>query len=180
MTLPHLSSLGTAAPQDEFERALGVLFEPVPVLAQRLSSRRPFDSYESLLDTCHSVLFGELSQSEQIEVINAHPRIGGTSGHLSALSASEQGKIVRREHCNSDDEYTQRIKYVSDTLVQLNEQYEAKFGFKYVVFVNGRSREELIPEFKERLSSGTADGELTTAMRAVVDIARQRLKNLTS
>ena len=36
-------------------------------------------------------------------------------------------------------------------LARLNDEYERRFGFEFVVFVNGRTRAELLPVLRERL-----------------------------
>ena len=53
---------------------------------------------------------------------------------------------------------------------RLNHAYEARFGFRYCVFVAGRSRAELLPDFGPR-SRPDRDAELRRALDAVVDIA---------
>ena len=57
----------------------------------------------------------------------------------------------------------------------LNATCEAKFGFRFVVFVDGRSKREIVKVLKERLNNDR-DQELATGLRAVVDIARSRLE----
>ena len=66
----------------------------------------------------------ELSESEQKEMLAAHPAIG--SKPASARSAREQG---------TDDDPT-----VLAELAELNAQYERRFGFRFVVFVNRRPK----------------------------------------
>ena len=58
-------------------------------------------------------------------------------------------------------------------LAYLNQVYEEKFGFRFVVFVAGRSRAELLPVLRERLER-TREEELDTGMRELVAIARDR------
>jgi 2-oxo-4-hydroxy-4-carboxy--5-ureidoimidazoline (OHCU) decarboxylase len=58
-------------------------------------------------------------------------------------------------------------------LVSLNRAYEEKFGFPFIVFVNGRSRAELLPVLRERLDN-TREQELDTALGELVAIARDR------
>ena len=98
-----------------------------------------------------------LTEAEKIEALNAHPAIGARS--LSGRSAREQGKEAEPE--------------VAAELRRLNRAYEAKFGFRFVVFVNRRPRAELVPILRERLVR-TRDEELTTALEELVAIARDR------
>jgi OHCU decarboxylase len=58
-------------------------------------------------------------------------------------------------------------------LAYLNQVYEEKFGFRFVVFVDQRSRAELLPVLRERLER-TREEELETGVRELVAIARDR------
>ncbi len=60
-----------------------------------------------------------------------------------------------------------------EELARLNEEYERRFGFEFVVFVDGRTRAELLPVLRERLERSRAE-ELETGLRALCEIARNR------
>lgn len=98
-----------------------------------------------------------LPEEEIVEALNAHPRIGEPAG--SPQSAREQG-------IGEDPE-------VLRELVQLNRRYEEKFGFRFVVFVNRRSRAEILKVLKQRLER-TREEELETAIDDLVSIAEDR------
>jgi 2-oxo-4-hydroxy-4-carboxy--5-ureidoimidazoline (OHCU) decarboxylase len=100
----------------------------------------------------------ELTDAEKREVLDAHPAIGQKSG-LSARSAAEQG---------SDDEPA-----VLDELARLNAAYEARHGFRFVVFVNRRPKAEILVVLRERIDNPTAE-ELETALAELVAIAIDR------
>jgi 2-oxo-4-hydroxy-4-carboxy--5-ureidoimidazoline (OHCU) decarboxylase len=91
-----------------------------------------------------------LSEDEQAEALAAHPRIGERS--------PEQ---------HGDD------PAVLAELAELNREYETKFGFRFVVFVNGRSRAEILPVLRERLGN-TREQELDTGLSELVAIAEAR------
>jgi 2-oxo-4-hydroxy-4-carboxy-5-ureidoimidazoline decarboxylase len=99
----------------------------------------------------------ELPEAEQIEALNAHPPIG--AGRLTGPSAAEQG---------SDDDPA-----VLARLAELNNAYEDRFGFRFLVFVNRRPRREIVPVFEERLAR-TREEELETGLDELVAIARDR------
>ena len=92
----------------------------------------------------------ELPQEDRAAALAAHPRIG-------ERSAEQHG----------DD------PAVLAELAELNAAYEAKFGFRFVVFVNGRSRAEIVPVFRERLER-TREEELDTGLSDLVAIAVDR------
>jgi 2-oxo-4-hydroxy-4-carboxy--5-ureidoimidazoline (OHCU) decarboxylase len=100
---------------------------------------------------------GTLTDDEKKEVLDAHPAIGGKP--TSARSAREQG---------TDDDPA-----VLTELAELNGAYEQKFGFRFVVFVNGRPRGEIIPVLRERIER-TREQELETGVDELVQIAVAR------
>lgn len=101
-------------------------------------------------------LLPELDEEEKIATVNAHPRIGEDPARLSRLSLAEQG---------ADS---------VPVLDRLNSEYEDRFGFRFVVFVNGRSKSEIVEVLKERMTRDRNE-ELAEGLRAVVDIAASRI-----
>jgi 2-oxo-4-hydroxy-4-carboxy--5-ureidoimidazoline (OHCU) decarboxylase len=64
-------------------------------------------------------------------------------------------------------------------LAKLNEEYEARFpGLRYVVFVNGRSREVIMEDMRRRIERGTQEDEVWAASEAMCDIAIDRATKL--
>ena len=129
---------------------LAELFEGRTRLVEKLASR------DDPLATAYDVI-AELSQDEKLEALAAHPAIGARS--LSARSAAEQGV--------DDDPET------LDALRRLNAEYEQRFGFRFVVFVNRRPKSEIVPILRERLGR-TPEQELDTALHELVAIAKDR------
>ncbi len=62
---------------------------------------------------------------------------------------------------------------IETELAYLNQVYEEKFGFRFVVFVNRRPKSEIADVLRERLER-TREEELETAVRELVAIARDR------
>ena len=100
---------------------------------------------------------GELSDEDKKEILDAHPAIGGAP-------ASERS---RREQGTDDD------PAVLAELAELNKAYEERFGFRFVVFVNGRPRREIVPVLRQRLER-TRGEELATGVDELVQIAVNR------
>jgi 2-oxo-4-hydroxy-4-carboxy--5-ureidoimidazoline (OHCU) decarboxylase len=99
-----------------------------------------------------------LPEEDKLEALNAHPAIGQRKG-LSARSAAEQGE---------DTDPT-----VLSELAYLNQVYEEKFGFRFVVFVAGRSKAEILEVLQERIGR-TREEELDTGCHELVAIAKDR------
>jgi len=139
------------------------LFENAGPLLERLRAEEPFASGAAMLARAREIL-KTLPEAEQIAVINAHPRIGERPDKVSALSFREQGY----DRDTTPPEVLRR-------LAVLNEEYEQKFGFRFVVFVNRRSKEAIVPLLETRLR-GTRDEERRTALQEILAIAEDRLK----
>jgi hypothetical protein len=61
-------------------------------------------------------------------------------------------------------------------LAYLNQVYEEKFGFRFVVFVAGRSRDEVLEILRDRIGN-TREEELETGLRDLVAIAQDRWRS---
>jgi 2-oxo-4-hydroxy-4-carboxy-5-ureidoimidazoline decarboxylase len=103
-----------------------------------------------------------LPEEERVEALAHHPRIGEPL--LGGRSAAEQG-----EPAQEDPE-------VLAELAELNAAYEARFGFRFVVFVNRRPRAEIVPVLRERLERTRAE-ELETGCDELVAIAVDRWRS---
>ena len=149
----------------DIQGKLARAFERAGPLLARLQNDGPFRSAEQLLERAEAVLAG-MPEAEQIAVIDAHPRIGESPGKVSVDSFHEQGY---------DRDTTPPEVYLR--LARLNEEYEQKFGFRFVVFVNGRPKEAIVPVLEARLR-GTRDEERRTALGEILAIARDRLRRM--
>jgi 2-oxo-4-hydroxy-4-carboxy-5-ureidoimidazoline decarboxylase len=129
---------------------LAELFEGRTRLVELLAQR------EDPLGTAEDAI-AELDEAERIEALSAHPAIGAT--HLSERSAAEQGG--------------EADPVVMTELAYLNQVYEEKFGFRFVVFVAGRPKAEILDMLRERLER-TREEELETGLEELVAIARDR------
>ncbi len=129
---------------------LAQLFEGRTRFVERLAERTdPLDAAPAVI--------AELTEDEKLEALDAHPAIG--AGNLSARSAAEQG---------ADADPT-----VLAELARSNQAYEERFGFRFVVFVDGRPKSEILEVLRRRLVR-TREQELDTGLAELVAIARDR------
>ena len=158
--------------EPEFVAQMAPLFEGAPPFLARLAAGRPFGSPDRLFERAHEIALA-MPEDEQRELIDAHPRLGAPPGSVSALSYVEQG--YAQEAAGAEAEAERRR--VAAELARLNEAYEARFGFRYCVFVGGRPRAALIPEFEAALSADP-EAERERALGDVIAIARARYASL--
>ena len=167
---PHVAALD-AMPAGEFVAAVAPLFEGAPGFLWRLAAARPFGSEEMVFDRARGIVH-QMPEPLQVELVDAHPRLGAPPAVVSAMSFREQG-YDREGAANLADEAARERERVAAELDRLNDAYEARFGFRYCVFVAGRSRAELLPDMAAALGR-ERDSELQRALDAVVDIAEAR------
>src|SRR5438132_537356 len=90
-------------------------------LARKVAAGGPFASSFELVERMRAII-PTLTEEEKIATLNAHPRIGEDPRRLSAHSLKEQGADPLPE------------------LELLNAEYERRFGFRFVLFVNHRPK----------------------------------------
>jgi 2-oxo-4-hydroxy-4-carboxy-5-ureidoimidazoline decarboxylase len=153
------------------------LFEGAPRFLRRLAGARPFGSLDALFDRARRIAQA-MPAAEQLELIDAHPRLGAPPASVSALSFVEQGyeRAAAERGAGGPEADSSRL---AGELDRLNTAYEERFGFRYCVFVDGRSRAELLPEIEAALGADR-EAEIARAIDAVVDIARDRAGRLSA
>jgi 2-oxo-4-hydroxy-4-carboxy--5-ureidoimidazoline (OHCU) decarboxylase len=103
-------------------------------------------------------VIARLDDDDKVEALAAHPAIGQRSG-LSERSAAEQG-------VDSDPAVLSELAY-------LNQVYEEKFGFRFLVYVAGRPKAEIVEVLRDRIAN-TREQELELGCRELVAIAKDR------
>lgn len=146
LELPNLPAADQTA-------VLDLLFEPSPAL-HALSDpllQSSHATYTALVNQIRSSLHSLLSSSSPSSlstldaVLQSHPRLGASKVD-SAQSRAEQASLGTVGE--------------GEKLKQLNEEYEATFpGLRYVVFVNGRSREVVMHDMRRRIARGDLSEE---------------------
>ena len=137
------------------------IFERSPELMGRLLEvLQPGDTPETIVRKARGII-GGFREGELVATLNAHPRIGDDVRALSELSLREQGG--------------DRDPATIAELARLNDEYERRYGFRFVVFVNGRSKAQIIPVLRDRLGR-TRESELRTGIEEFLAISMDRLQ----
>jgi 2-oxo-4-hydroxy-4-carboxy-5-ureidoimidazoline decarboxylase len=158
MTLPAMAELDDA-PRDAFMDAVSPLYERAPRFLERLADSRPFGSWRELFRESLAIALAA-PPDVQRELLDAHPRIGASPASVSAMSYREQG-------------YDQEQRDAIEALGPLNDAYEARFGFRYVVHVAGRPRSAIVALLNAALDA-EPEAERIRGLTDVVAIAQAR------
>ncbi|MEO7852514.1 MAG: 2-oxo-4-hydroxy-4-carboxy-5-ureidoimidazoline decarboxylase [Rubrivivax sp.] len=167
LTLEQLN----AADQDAFTAALDGTYEHSPWIAAAAWAQRPFTTLAQLKRALVQVV-RDAGVDKQLALIRAHPELAGkamVSKSLTAESTNEQGKAGLTD-C-TPDEFAK--------IQALNADYNARFGFPFILAVRGPrgqglNKAEIIATFERRLANHP-DFELAECLRHIHRIAEIRL-----
>ncbi|WP_295679279.1 allantoate amidohydrolase [uncultured Nevskia sp.] len=155
-----------AASADAFVAALAGIFEHSPWVAEAVLPLRPFSSRLQLHEAmCAAVDAAGIDA--QLKLIRAHPELAGRAAvrkELTAESTREQ-QGAGLDACTPGE---------FATLQTLNDAYNTKFGFPFVLAVRGHNRSSVIAAFMQRLDHDL-DTERKTALQQIDRIAGFRL-----
>ncbi|MDP9894022.1 N-carbamoyl-L-amino-acid hydrolase [Variovorax boronicumulans] len=165
-----IAQLNAAVPAEAVALLDGI-YEHSPWIAQRALPARPFRSLAHLKHALVKALAAS-STDEQIGLIRAHPELAGkamVSKTLTAESTNEQSKAGLTD-C-TPEEFAK--------IQKLNADYNAKFGFPFILAVRGPrgtglAKREIIDTFERRLFNHP-EFELGEALRNIHRIAEIRL-----
>jgi OHCU decarboxylase len=136
--------------------------------ARLMAALRPFHTIEALTDAASDV-WQALAPGDWMQAFAAHPRVGASlkaqAAGAAGWSADEQSGV--RSAATS----------VRDDLDRLNDEYESRFGYRFVVCATGLSAEEALSRLKARLA-GEPVQELATAVAEQARITELRLHKL--
>jgi len=170
ITLSDLNACDQAA----FVDRLRGIYEHSPWIPERAAASRPFASVTALKQALQAAV-SAATLDEQLGLIRAHPELAGKAaiaGELTAESTSEQARSGL--NLCSPEEFA--------TLHKLNTDYNAKFGFPFILAVKGPTgqgltREVVIATFARRLKNQRGD-EIAECLRQIHRIAEIRLNEL--
>lgn len=155
-----------ALTSSDFVTALDGIYEHSPWVAEATADARPFATRFELADALNASMRAA-SREQQIALVRAHPELAGRAavrGELTAESTREQAGAGLSQ-C-SPEEFAR--------LQTLNTEYNARFGFPFVLSVKGHDRASILREFERRVGHDP-DTELATAIEQIARIAEFRL-----
>jgi N-carbamoyl-L-amino-acid hydrolase len=171
MTLT-LDQINTA-PHAEALQLLDGLYEHSPWIADKALATRPFQSLAHLKHVM-TVVLRNAGKQAQTDLIRAHPELAGkamVSQSLTHESTHEQ-KTAGLTQCTAQE---------FATIQQLNTDYNAKFGFPFILAVrgtrgNGLTKQQIISTFARRLQNHP-EFELAECLRNIHRVVELRLND---
>ena len=138
--------------------------------ARRMAALRPFASAEAMAATADAAWSG-LDRVDWLEAFAAHPRIGQTCAGGARRSSGSGWSDQEQAGVGGAAEQTRR------RLADANGDYEARFGYIFVVCAAEKTAEDMLALLEGRLRHD-ADEELRIAAEEQRKITRLRLRKL--
>jgi len=160
-SIAEVNALDRAA----FVARYGGIYERSPWVAEQAWRRRPFASREALEAALQQVV-QQAGQERQLALLKTHPRLG-TRLALSGCSRAEQAGAGLQELSAAE----------RSELETLNEVYERKFGFPFIIAVRNASLRTILDSCRRRIGAD-AGAEFDESLRQVFRIAAFRLADL--
>jgi 2-oxo-4-hydroxy-4-carboxy-5-ureidoimidazoline decarboxylase len=135
-------------------------------------ARRPFASTDTVVSMADDVWLA-MGPDDWHEAFSHHPRIG------ERAAANPQGERAASWSAGEQSSVTDADAAIRAELAEVNREYEARFGFIYIVCASGRSAAQLL-EFARRRLANAPDDELRVAAEEQRQITRLRLRKLLS
>ncbi len=165
--VPHLLSHVNTLPEEDFVRLVGPVFEHSPWIAGRVASLRPFAGVDALHAAMCEVV-RQAGEDHQLTLIRAHPDLVGRVV-LTAESRGEQTAAGLTDL--SPEEVALFDRY--------NREYQARFGFPFVICARLNKKDAILRAFPVRLQNSPT-AEIAAALEEIFKIAGLRLADLIS
>jgi len=154
-------------PKSEFIKVFANIFENARWIAEELYNQKPFDNFEELSLKILNI-FENATKEKQLKILNAHPDLANkTKISLLTPDSLKEQTDAKLDQC-TEEEFNEFKK--------LNNIYK-KFGFPFILAVKGKTKMEILNNFRKRISSDP-EIEFNEAVKQVKQIASLRLKEL--
>src|SRR5262249_44203493 len=149
--------------------------------AQAMAEARPFVSAAALVDAADRIWAG-LNAADWLEAFAAHPRIGDTSAEPSPgpreTPVARASANAHQEWCSGEQSGVRDASAgLRLRLAEVNREYDARFGYRFIVCATGKTAGLMLAELERRLTN-RPEQELQIATEEQRRITRLRIGKL--
>ena len=149
----------------EFISLFGVIFEKTQWIAEKLFELKPFKDKDDLINKMIQI-YESSSKNETLNILRAHPKLA-VEKNLTEHSNQEQSRANLKSCTQKEfDEFT-----------KLNNEYEKKFDFPFIIAVKDKDKIEILNNFRQRINNDI-EFEFKESKKQVKKIALFRLDEL--
>ena len=154
--------------QSEFIEVFANIFENAIWIAEKLYEQKPFDDLKHLSYKILDI-FENASKENQLKILNSHPDLANKTKIYSLTPDSKKEQSNAGLDQCSEEEFNE--------FNNLNYKYKKKFGFPFIYAVKGKSKMEILTNFRKRVLCDI-DVEFIESKKQVKKIASLRINEL--
>ena len=151
--------------ENEFISTFGNVFEKTNWIANKAFNSKPYKSFNEFITKIIKI-YENSSKEDCLKIFNAHPELA-VEKKLTEDSHKEQ-KSANLNQCNKDE---------FNEFKNLNIEYRNKFGFPFIIAVKGKSKNEILNNFRRRIKN-EINLEFNEAKEQVKKIATFRINEI--
>jgi len=167
-----LNKLPAEMNKTEFMALFGGLYEHSPWIAESVFDAG-LDATHNGAASLHNAfcnVIGSAGSQPQLDLLRAHPDLAGKLARKDALTTSS-----REEQAGAGLDQCSQEEFALFT--RLNERYQEKFGFPFIMAVKGADRAQILSQFQVRVDN-SVKAEFETALEQVMKIGWFRLMDV--
>ncbi len=135
-----------------------------------MTDARPFKNESDIIENAEKI-WTALDKSDWLEAFKHHPKIGDINSLRKKYSSTKQ--LAENEQSGVNDASME----VLEDLSRLNDEYEKKFGYIFIVCATGKTADEMLSIIKSRINNDQQT-EIKLAMEEQNKITKLRLEKL--
>ena len=153
--------------KSEFIKVFTNIFENARWIAEELYDQKPFGDFKELSSKILNI-FEATTKEKQLKILKDHPDLANkTKISLLTPDSLKEQTDAGLDQC-TEEEFSEFRK--------LNDTYK-KFGFPFILAVKGKTKIEILNNFKERVKCDIID-EFNQAIKQVKKIATLRINEI--
>jgi len=151
--------------KNDFIDIFGNIFEKTNWIAEKAYNLKPYKSFNELSSKIIEI-YENSKKEDYLKIFNSHPELA-IEKTLTEDSQKEQ----------SNSNLNQCTEEEFNEFLRLNDRYNKKFSFPFIIAVKGKNKKEILDNFRKRIEN-KVELEFEEAKKQVKKIAKSRLNKI--
>ena len=166
MSIAEINNTDHNTVKDQFSKCCGS-----SVWQEKMLENMPFKNEEEIFSCSEKIWLQQCKEKDWLEAFTHHPKIGDLKSLEKKFANTKGWASNERAGVNNANQK------ILQELSNLNDLYENKFGYIFIVCATGKSADEMLQILKSRINN-TVEQEIKIAMQEQNKITKIRLEKL--
>ena len=127
--------------ENDFISTFGNVFEKTNWIANKAFNSKPYKNFDEFVSIIIKI-YENSSKEDCLKIFNAHPELAVEKKLTEDSHKEQRGANLNR--CNNEE---------FSEFKNLNIEYRNKFGFPFIIAVKGKSKNEILNNFRRRIKN---------------------------